>query len=351
MNSSLFCRMRFKILNYITIIGVMVLITPVAAGAGPSPDPRAAEFRLWLNQVRADAIVQGISITTLDRLLPGIKIVPRVQELDSKQPEFTLSLAEYLGKVIDDKRINRGDRRIRKNRKVLRAIADKYQVPVPYIVALWGIETNYGHLTGGFQVVDALATLAFDGRRKDFFRGQLLDALRILDQGHITVSKMSGSWAGAMGQCQFMPSSFLSYSVDEDGDGRRDIWNSRRDVWASIANYLHTEGWDPAVGWGQEVIVPEDLNPELQGLEQMRSLAEWSHLGVTPKSGAELGSPQTMASLLQPDGEGQRAYLVYRNFHVLMHWNRSHKFGLSVGHLADALEKKTGEAGLLSDKR
>lgn len=301
--------------------------------------PRPEDFGKWLWQVRADGINRGLSAKALDKALAEAKLLPRVLELDNMQPEFTLTFDQYLNKVIDKKRISRGQRRIGKNRKMLAAIAEKYQVPAAYIVALWGIETNYGHLTGGFRVIDALATLSFDGRRRAFFRGQLLNALEIIDQGHITAKKMSGSWAGAMGQCQFMPSSFLTYSVDEDGDGRRDIWKSRKDVFASIANYLHTEGWDPELGWGQEVTVPADMDPELLGVEHMRTLVEWKFLGVKPVQGDSLGEPTVMASLVQPDGPKGRAFLVSRNFRVLMHWNRSFKFALSVGHLADALQE------------
>jgi membrane-bound lytic murein transglycosylase B len=203
----------------------------------------AKSFAAWLGQFKKDAVAEGISQKTLDEAFESTTPIERVVELDRKQPESTLTLEEYLEKVVNDTRIAEGRERMSDNRELLSEISKKYDVEPQTIVALWGIETNYGENTGGFSVIDSLATLAYDGRRSEYFRGELLKALKIIDADHITAYDMDGSWAGAMGQCQFMPSSFLNFAVDYDGDGKRDIWNTNADIFASIANYLHSSGW------------------------------------------------------------------------------------------------------------
>jgi membrane-bound lytic murein transglycosylase B len=214
-------------------------------------------------------------------------------------------------------------------------------VPARFIVALWGIETGFGRNTGGMPVISALATLAYDGRRPAYFRGELLNALTILDQGHITPSLMVGSWAGAMGQCQFMPSTFLKFAVDWDGDGRRDIWTNRADALASAANYLSSEGWTTTLGWGRPVRLPPGLSPARLGLDTVKSLDEWARLGVRAADGKPLPRREVQASIViaeSPKGSGAGpAFLVYDNFRTLMKWNRSIFFALAAGHLADRI--------------
>jgi membrane-bound lytic murein transglycosylase B len=208
-----------------------------------------------------------------------------------------------------------------------------------FIVALWGIETSYGSYTGDFSVIAALATLAYEGRRAAFFRQELLQALRIIDQGDITADRMIGSWAGAMGQSQFMPSSYVAHAVDYDGDGRRDIWGSLPDVFASIAKYLAAAGWNDRHTWGREVRLPGDLAGELAGLEVTKPLPEWQGLGIRRAGGEDLPMVALDASLVRTDDGQGPAYLVYRNFRVLMAWNRSTYFALTVGQLADLIRQ------------
>lgn len=203
-----------------------------------------AKFQAWVSDVKKEAVAQGISPKTVHDAFAAVSHNERVIQLDRKQPESKLTLEEYLAKTVTEQRINQGRELLAENKVILDGIAHKYNVPPQYIIALWGIETSYGNNTGGFSTIEALATLAYDGRRSDYFRGELMSALKIIDQGHIAVYDMEGSWAGAMGQCQFMPSSFLAYAVDHDGDGKRDIWNTEADVFASIANYLHSSGWN-----------------------------------------------------------------------------------------------------------
>lgn len=294
-------------------------------------------FNAWLVKLRADAIVAGIRTSTLDEVLEDVQYLPRVVELDRKQPEFSLTFAQYLAKVVTDGRVSRGKKRLQEHKTYLNSVARQYKVPSRFIVALWGIETDYGNLTGGFSVISALSTMAFDGRRPDFFRDELLRALRIIDEGHIRNADMTGSWAGAMGQCQFMPSSFLRFAVDADDDGHADIWRNPKDVMASVANYLHQSGWNDKITWGREVRLPKKFDASLVGLETRKTLRDWSRLGVRAADGKRLPAAPLKAALLQPDGPGQKAFLVYDNFDVILKWNRSFSFALAVGHLSDRL--------------
>lgn len=203
-------------------------------------------FAEWLSNFRKEAVFQGISVQTLDNAFADIEHLEEVIELDRKQPEGSITLEEYLKKTVVPSRIKNGKKELAANRKLLDEVSAKYSVPANVIVALWGMETSYGENTGNFNIIHSLATLAYDGRRSDFFRGELINSLKIMDIEKISADSFDGSWAGAFGQCQFMPSSFLKYAVDFDGDGKRDIWYTQADIFASIANYLHSEGWNPA---------------------------------------------------------------------------------------------------------
>jgi len=288
--------------------------------------------------LRSDALAAGVRAPTLDAALANVQPIPRILELDRKQPEFTVTFDQYLSRTVGEGRIAEGRAKLRERRALLQEIAAKYQVQPRFIVALWGIETDFGRIVGTYPVVGALATLAYDGRRSAYFRKELLQALRIVDQGHIAPASMTGSWAGAMGQNQFMPSSFLDYAVDFDNDGRRDIWSSEADVFASIANYLSKSGWNPGQSWGRPVRVPAVFNQSLIGLDQQRrSEEEWGRLGVVLGDGSPLPASSTMASLVQPAGPGGAVYLVYDNYRTILRWNRSLYFATAVGTLADRL--------------
>lgn len=317
---------------FLTILFCFGVFLPGVAVAGNG------DFEGWLKAFKKEALKKGISEATLESAFTGVKPLPRVIELDRKQPEGKMSFVQYKAKVISTDRIKKGQRLYRENREVLDAVAKKYGVPAPFIVALWGVETSYGANMGGFGVISALATLAHDGRRSAFFRGELLGALKILEQGHIKAQDMKGSWAGAMGQNQFMPSSFHAYAVDENGDGRRDIWTTREDVFASTANYLSKSGWRGDERWGRAVILPEKFPSDLVGLDIRKSLKEWRKIGVSLPGGDELPVAEGMkASVVAPDGVRGPAFLVYHNFGVIMKWNKSQYFAISVGTLADAI--------------
>ncbi len=300
----------------------------------------AQPFNQWLDGVKAEARKKGISESIISQSLTGIEPIPRIIELDRKQPEGTMTFSEYYKKVISPQRIATGQHMYKKHRAELERAAAKYGVPAQYIVALWGIETSYGENTGGFKVIPALATLAYDGRRSEFFRAELMNALNILNAGHISPANMKGSWAGAMGQNQFMPSSFNAFAVDGNADGKRDIWTSLPDVFASTANYLSKSGWKEDERWGREVKLPSGFSESLTGKKITKSLSAWNALGVRLPSGSQLPSAEGIeASIMVPDGIGGPAYLAYNNYRVIMKWNNSTYFATSVGLLADQISQ------------
>lgn len=307
-------------------------------GVFMSSSVRADEYNFarWVYTFKQRAAGQGLSPAFLDRTMTGVTFLPRVIALDGKQPEHKITFAQYKKNILTSSRIADGRRLLATHRALLTRVSKAYGVAPQYIVALWGIETNYGRNTGGFDSLSALATLAYEGRRASFFESELVAALRILQGGHAGTDRLTGSWAGALGQCQFMPSSYHKYAVDGNGDGQIDIWNSLPDVFASIANYLHTEGWRTDMRWGRAVHVPHAIPAALYGREVSRPLSEWKRRGVGPISMPADGSDPA-ASLVAPDGPGTESYLVYGNYNVIMHWNRSTYFATSVGLLADAI--------------
>ena len=305
--------------------------------AGPAR-AQTEPFAVWLEGVRQEALAQGISPETVAAALDGLEPIERVIELDRRQIEGRITYRDYRERLLSEERIERGRELMKEHRELLERVAADYGVQPRFIVALWGIETSYGNWSGNTPVIGALATLAHEGRRAAFFRSELLHALRILDEGHIGVDEMLGSWAGAMGQSQFMPSSYVRNAIDYDGDGRRDIWGSLPDVFASIANYLARAGWNDRRTWGREVGLPPALGAGLDGLEVRRPLPAWHELGVRAADGTPLPVVAVEASLLRTDDGQGPAYLVYDNFRVLMAWNRSTYFGLTVGQLADLID-------------
>lgn len=323
---------------------LLAVLSPSARGVEAPADTNGVAvaddeaFRDWLVDLRRDAMSRGISEATLDAALDGVAPIPRVVELDRSQPEFTMTFDEYMARVVNDKRVAEGRRLLAQNRALLDGVAERYGVPARVIVALWGIETSFGTTLGSFRVIPALVTLAYEGRRGAFFRGELMHAFRILEEGHVTPDAMMGSWAGAMGQNQFMPSSFVAHAVDADGDGRRDIWGTRADVFASTANYLASSGWERDRLWGREVRVPAGIDTTLADRSITKPLSEWQRLGIRRVDGSDLpSSPNLDASLIFPGGAAGKAYLVYANFEAIMKWNRSTYFATAVGVLSDRI--------------
>ena len=293
------------------------------------------DFFDWLQTIREEAIRAGVEKLVLDEALENIAYRPRIIELDRSQPEGRQSFEEYLQKVISTNRILGAQQRLSNQEELLNEIAQNYHVQNRFVVALWGLESDFGRFTGGFPVIDALATLAFDGRRGEFFLSELIQALLILDNGDIDFLNMNGSWAGAMGQCQFMPSSYQRYAIDYNQDGRRDIWSTKEDIFASIANYLHVLGWKDDQTWGREVILPLNFDFDSTGLETIKPINVWQEIGIRRIDGRNLPARSLDASIILPDGINGRAFMVYNNFRTLLKWNRSIYFALSVGILAD----------------
>lgn len=276
-------------------------LAPAAAFA-QSSDPK---FATWLRGLRAEAARAGVDQGTLDSALSSVEQVPEVLEQARNQPEFKMTFERYLEIVVSPERVTRGRALLKENRALVGRFAAPAGIPDATLVALWGIESNYGARLGDFEVVAALATLAYNGFRAKFFREQLIAALRIVSQGHIGLHAMKGSWAGAMGQCQFIPTSFLAYAADGDGDGRADIWTNKADVFASIANYLRRVGWRPGLSWGEEV-----------------------------PSGTPAGKGER---LVRPAGANGPTYRTTENFRAILRWNQSDFFGLAVGLLSDRI--------------
>ena len=313
-----------------------VCAVPLAAALWRPVCARASDedFPGFLAGVRRDAVAQNIRAGTVDYALRRAQYLPHVIELDRQQPEHTMTLGGFLQKVVTPQKIADGRAALSENWPLLTKVYERFRVQPRFVVALWAVETDFGKVMGNYSVISSLATLAYDGRRSSYFRPELIAALRIIDEGDVQTEAMLGSWAGAMGQCQFMPSTFLNFAVDFDGDGRRDIWSDRADVLGSIANYIGQLGWRGDQGWGRSVSVPANFDTRLAGLDIRRPTADWSRMGVRPTDATAL--PATEASLVIPDGGDGPALLVYDNFRAIMKWNRSTYFAASVGMLADS---------------
>jgi membrane-bound lytic murein transglycosylase B len=315
----------------------IVILAVLLSTAIVRPAAAAQDFPRWLADLKRDAAGQGVPASVIDEALNGVAPMPRVLELDQRQPESTLTLTEYLSHVVVPARVAEGRKLKQENRRLLRAVADRYGVAPKTIMALWAIESSFGHAMGDFRVINALATLAYDGRRPDLFRAELIAALKILGRGRFASGDLKGSWAGAMGQTQFMPSTYLEYAVSYSHAGQPDIWRDTGDVFASAANYLAALGWKRDESWGREVRLPRRFSPDSLGLPTRRTVAEWSRAGVRRADGGMLPASGIEGSIVAPDGVGGRAFLVYDNFRTVMKWNHSTYFAVAVGLLGDAI--------------
>lgn len=294
-------------------------------------------FSIFLDEVASEALSLGISKKIINDFKKSSVFIPKVIKYDKSQPEFKLTLDQYLKRVVTPLKIKNANKKYKENKEILIKVGEFYGVQPRFIVALWGIETDFGRLTGGFPVISSLSTLAFEGRRHDYFKKELLNALKIIDKGHISLKKMTGSWAGAMGQCQFMPSSFLNYASDWDKNGTKDIWNSKGDVFASAANYLKKVGWSNKTTWGRKVNISNYKIKHKKN--KILYLDDWSNLGVLKNNKNKLPSNKLKARLIIPDNYGQYGYLVYNNFENLLNWNRSNYFAIAVGKLSDNIKE------------
>ncbi|HEX7487100.1 MAG TPA: lytic murein transglycosylase [Vicinamibacterales bacterium] len=339
----------------ISLSRVIVALAVACATAGvpaamvaqdPVASPPAVPFSDWLAGLRKDALAKGISERTVEAALADIEPLPIVVERDRTQAERTLSIDAYLKRRLDRRTVKTAREMARSHAGVLKKVSAQYGVPPGIIVAVWGLESNFGRFSGVRPTIASLATLAYDNRRATMFREELLNALRILDRGDIDLSRMKGSWAGAMGQPQFMPSSYLKYAEDFDHDGKRDIWGSEEDVFASIANYLRQNGWTAGAGWGRAVTVPKSATKQIEAMAPLRAagceatrqmteglaLSRWRSLGIRSTGRQPLPKSATAASLVRA---GTRDFLVLDNYAVLLQYNCAHAYALAVGLLAD----------------
>ena len=320
----------------VCLVSILLVGSLSSAIAQPNDAEATLRFDEWLAALRQEALDAGISAATVNSALSDVRPAERVIERDRNQPESQLDFWTYLNRIATPARIERGREMLARHAELLRDVNAEYGIPASTMVAVWAVESSFGGIQGGFPVIQSLVTLAYDERRAAMFRRELLLALQILDEGHIALADMQGSWAGAMGQVQFMPSTFVDYGRDADGDGRIDIWQSPADALHSAAAYM-SSGWRRGYTWGRQVTLPADFDAELAGLNTSRSLSEWQSLGVRSIDGTALPDVQIDASVVLPDGGNSPAFLVYQNYRALMRWNRSHLFAISVAHLADRI--------------
>ncbi len=307
----------------------------------------------WLKGVRKEAEERGIRAAILDETLTGLTPLERIIKADQNQAEFVETLDTYLAKRVSQLRIDNGRKAMAENAEVLQRVADKYDVQPEYIVAIWGMETAYGKIAPDENAIQAIATLAYDPRRGAYFRKELFAALEILNHDFISPGEMKASWAGAMGQPQFMPTSYLQYADDFDGDGHRDIWNNRGDTFASIANYLKSYAWKGDQIWGYEVSLPDGFPAKLAAVgsydkggcramnEHSKALpvSEWQAMGVRDREGNDLPQADLEATLVEPDGETGRAFLTFGNYRAILRYNCANFYAIAVGRLADLVKQ------------
>lgn len=310
------------------------------ASRKPAPQMRAvpnADYDAWVAGFRTRAAARGVSQSTLSSAFRSAGFLPDVIERDRNQTEFTRTLEDYLAIAASDDRISTGRAKLRSHGAVLSQIEAKYGVEARVVTAIWGLESRYGERRGNVPVISALSTLAFDGRRGAFFESQLIAALKILQNGDVSVANMTGSWAGAMGHTQFIPTSYQAFAVDFRGDGQRDIWSDDpTDALASAAAYLKRSGWTKGQPWGVEVRLPDGFNTALTGRGKNRSTTEWAAQGVRDMNGAKVPN-HGAASILIPAGATGPAFMVFRNFTVISRYNNSVLYVIGIGHLSDRL--------------
>ena len=319
------------------------LVNPLHAQISPRPRPiivaqSESGFKLWIKQFEAKALANGISRRTFNRAFRGVKLNQRVMALDRKQAEFSRQIWDYLDTATSPKRVKNGKAMMQKHRKKLRKIEKKYQVDAKAVLAIWGLESSYGSNMGDINIIEALATLAYEGRRRKFGESQLLTALKVIQRGDITPKRMLGSWAGAMGHTQFIPTSYQAYAQDFDGDGRRDVWDPRDpgDALASTANYLHKFGWVYKQPWGVEVKLPKKFNYGNASLKVKATPARWHELGVRLVSGGRIPN-HGKGSVFLPAGADGPAFVVFKNFFVIKRYNNANSYAMAVGHLGDKI--------------
>ena len=321
--------MHYNLLMLLRIFCLFFLTTSVFANSH--------SFEDFLDQVRKTATEQGVSKSTIDKAFFELKPKPSAIASDNSQAEFNENFWHYINKRVSKVRLNNGKDTLQKNASLLNKTSKKYGVPAYVIVAFLGLESNYGNYMGNESLVRSLATLAYDQRRSKFFTKELIAVLKLMDNNTIPIDA-TGSWAGAMGAVQFMPTNVIAYGVDSNNDGKVDLWNEKADIYASAANFLNKLGWKNGEKWGREALIPKNFDYRLTGLNNEKTVNEWAALGVRRGNNSNLPKSNFKASLIVPMGHKGPAFLVYRNFDAIMGWNRSILYALSVAHLSDRLK-------------
>jgi membrane-bound lytic murein transglycosylase B len=318
---------------YKHLLSFLFTFFPLFAIANP------INWNTWVSSVREEALSQGISANLFDEAFADIhEPSKQIKNLSSSQPEHRLTFYKYRDSRVDNYRIQMGRKHYEKNKALANEIGLNYGVDPCFIMSFWGMETSYGSYMGDFPVIKSLATLAYDSQRKDFFRKELFLALHILNDGHIDLAHFKGEWAGASGQPQFLPSSWVKFAVDYDRDGRKDIWSSKPDVFASIANYMKQNGWQTGQPWAVLVKLPPNFDMNLEGKKTVKPVSEWEAMGVRTESGETLPLPQLSASIIQP--YGGPVFLAYPNYKMILHYNNSVYYAGAIGYLADKICKR-----------
>ncbi len=342
----------FKIKKHSVLFTCSLLLSIISSAQAKTKELTEAGFHQYVVTLKTEALKKGYETEFIEHTFSKVKFHKRAVKADRSQPEKVETLDTYLPKRVPDWKVKKARAMYKEHLPLLTEIGKKYKVQPRFLVSLWGLETNFGKIMGNYNVISALTTLSYEGRREAFFKKQLWAALNIIQQGHISVENMKGSWAGAMGQNQFMPTSFVAYAVDGDGDGKKDIWGNAADVFSSMANYLKKEGWNDELTWGRQVKLPQgfDLSlaiPRNTGSRKNwlqawakteKTLAQWQELGIRRADGTNLPKVNIKAALVFPDDENGRVYLAYNNYKSLMHWNLSYYFVSSVGHLSDRIK-------------
>ncbi len=292
----------------------------------------------WVSEIKQEAVSEGIQPELVNKAFRNIRPSRRVKHYSKSQPEHRLTFSKYRRTRASKYRILLGKRNYKKHYEILNEVGNEYGVDPCFIVSLWGMETSYGSFMGKFPVIKSLATLAYDSKRKRFFRKELLLALHIVNEGHVSLYNYKGEWAGASGQPQFLPSSFSRYAVDYNRDGRKDIWSTKSDVFASIANYLKNKGWKTNQPWAVEVKLPRNFDMSQEGKKIRKSVSEWQRQGVVMPNGTDLPRQDLEASIIKP--YGGPAFLAFRNFRVIMRYNNSTYYAGSIGYMADKICKR-----------
>jgi len=319
-------------------LSLLALLATFSIAGVPGRASAGQGFAAWVEQFWPTARTAGITRATYDRAFKGVTPDPKVVEAANFQPEYVKPIGEYIDRVVSDKRIAMGKQKLEENKALLDALEKRYGVDRTILIAIWGVESNYGTQPGDMNVIRSLATLAYSGIKAAFARQQLIAALKILQRGDITVEQMNGSWAGAMGHTQFIPTTYQLYAVDYDGDGKRDIWTDVPDALASTASYLKHANWHAGETWGYEVTLPKGFNPKKVSDKTMKSLGDWQKLGIVRVGGEAFPRVADKATLFAPAGADGPAFLALNNFRSILHYNMATSYALGVGHLADRLK-------------